>query len=195
MYVLRYQCILRWHSLCVLVLCAKVNMMFVMLLWVCIHTGSWKSLPDRGGNRTRHLWDTSPMLCQLSYEVNWQTFQLARCGCTLRVTSQTWYSPECLTPTHTKNQSVNINLLVSKLIYTVIFNKFSCHLCCPNWCRISVSCVRIYCEHLTKKENPTYTDTLPTFLQEEIGTQVFFAQVDIWRPSGYQSSARCVVSL
>ena len=28
-----------------------------------------KSLPDHGGNRTRDLWDTSPMLCQLSYEV------------------------------------------------------------------------------------------------------------------------------
>ena len=25
-------------------------------------------LPDYGGNRTRDLWDTSPMLCQLSYE-------------------------------------------------------------------------------------------------------------------------------
>jgi hypothetical protein len=30
------------------------------------------------------------------------TFQLARCGCTLRVTSQTSYSPEYITPTHTK---------------------------------------------------------------------------------------------
>jgi hypothetical protein len=29
-----------------------------------------------------------------------QTFQLARCGCTLRVTSQTSYSPEYITPTH-----------------------------------------------------------------------------------------------
>jgi hypothetical protein len=30
------------------------------------------------------------------------TFQLARCGYTLRVTSQTSYSPEYITPTHTK---------------------------------------------------------------------------------------------
>ena len=29
------------------------------------------SLPDHGENRTRDLWDTSPMLCQLSYEVMW----------------------------------------------------------------------------------------------------------------------------
>jgi hypothetical protein len=29
-----------------------------------------------------------------------QTFQLARCGCILRVTSQTSYSPEYITPTH-----------------------------------------------------------------------------------------------
>jgi ABC-type branched-subunit amino acid transport system permease subunit len=27
------------YFLCVLVLCTQVNMMFVMLLWVCIHTG------------------------------------------------------------------------------------------------------------------------------------------------------------
>ena len=31
--------------------------------------GKLKSLPDHGGNRTHDLWDTSPMLCQLSYEV------------------------------------------------------------------------------------------------------------------------------
>ena len=30
-----------------------------------------------------------------------QTFQLARCGYTLRVTSQTSYSPAYITPTHT----------------------------------------------------------------------------------------------
>jgi hypothetical protein len=30
-----------------------------------------------------------------------QTSQLARCGYTLRVTSQTLYSPEYITPTHT----------------------------------------------------------------------------------------------
>ena len=35
-----------------------------------------------------------------------QTCQLARCGCTLRVTSQTSYSPEYITPTHTKKLSV-----------------------------------------------------------------------------------------
>jgi hypothetical protein len=27
------------YFMCVLVLCTKVNMMFVVLLWVCIHTG------------------------------------------------------------------------------------------------------------------------------------------------------------
>jgi hypothetical protein len=29
-----------------------------------------------------------------------QTFQLARCGCTFSVTSQSSYSPEYITPTH-----------------------------------------------------------------------------------------------
>ena len=32
--------------------------------------GKLKSLPDHGGSRTRDLWDTSSMLCQLSYEFN-----------------------------------------------------------------------------------------------------------------------------
>ena len=30
---------------------------------------SLKNMPDHGGNRTYHLWDTSPMLFQLSYVV------------------------------------------------------------------------------------------------------------------------------
>ena len=33
------------------------------------HWASLKNMPDHGGNRTRDLWDTSQMLCQLSYEV------------------------------------------------------------------------------------------------------------------------------
>ena len=31
--------------------------------------GKLKSLPDHGGNQTHDLWDTSPMLRQLSYVV------------------------------------------------------------------------------------------------------------------------------
>ena len=51
-------------------------MMFVMLLCECASTpGKLKSLPDPGGF-------DSPTVVR-------QTFQLARCGCTLRVTSQT----------------------------------------------------------------------------------------------------------
>ena len=35
----------------------------------CVSTpGTLKSLPPHKGNRTYDLWDTSPMLCQLSYE-------------------------------------------------------------------------------------------------------------------------------
>jgi hypothetical protein len=37
-----------------------------------------------------------------------QPFQLARCGCTLRVTPQTSYSPEYITPTHTKSMKYHI---------------------------------------------------------------------------------------
>ena len=103
------------------------------------HRASLKNMPDHGGNRTYDLWNTSPMLCQLSYAVwsvrvcdiseqnlvpsismlsnnnhDWASipkdvgsiptvsgifFKLARCGYTLRVTSQASYSPEYITPT------------------------------------------------------------------------------------------------
>ena len=33
------------------------------------HRASLKNIPDHGGNRTYDLWNTSPMLCQLSYAV------------------------------------------------------------------------------------------------------------------------------
>ena len=50
-------------------------MMLVMLLTcdshvsVYPHQASLKNMPDHGGNRTCDLWNTSPMLCQLSYAV------------------------------------------------------------------------------------------------------------------------------
>ena len=33
------------------------------------HRAGLKNMPGRGGNRTYDLWNTSPMLCQLSYAV------------------------------------------------------------------------------------------------------------------------------
>ena len=33
------------------------------------HRASLKNMPGHGGNRTYELWNTSPMLCQLSYTV------------------------------------------------------------------------------------------------------------------------------
>ena len=68
------------------------------------HRAGLKNMPDHGGNRTYDLWNTSPMLCQLSYAVRtvrWPGifFKPARCGYTLRVTSQASYSPEYITPT------------------------------------------------------------------------------------------------
>ena len=33
------------------------------------HRASLKNMPDHGGNRTYDLWNTSPMLCELSYAV------------------------------------------------------------------------------------------------------------------------------
>ena len=45
---------------------------------------------------TLHFASSIPTVAKL-------TFQLALCGCTLRVTSQTPYSPEYITPTHREN--------------------------------------------------------------------------------------------
>ena len=45
-------------------------MVFVMsTLSVYPHRTSLKNMPDHGGNRTYDLWNTSPILCQLSYAV------------------------------------------------------------------------------------------------------------------------------
>ena len=71
-------------------------------LSVYSHLASLKNMPVHGGNRTYDLWNTSPMLCQLSYTVRsvrfpaWTGifFKLAQCGYTLRVTSQASYSLE-----------------------------------------------------------------------------------------------------
>ena len=38
-------------------------------LSVCPHRASLKNMPDHGGNRIYDLWNTSPILCQLSYAV------------------------------------------------------------------------------------------------------------------------------
>ena len=38
-------------------------------LSVCPHRADLKNMPGHGGNRTYDLWNTSPMLCQLSYAV------------------------------------------------------------------------------------------------------------------------------
>ena len=48
----------------VVVYLETLHMMFVMLLSVYI--SSLKNMPDHGGNRTYELWNTSPMLCQLT---------------------------------------------------------------------------------------------------------------------------------
>ena len=41
----------------------------VVTLSVYPHRASLKNMPGHGGNRTYDLWNTSPMLCQLSYAV------------------------------------------------------------------------------------------------------------------------------
>ena len=44
-------------------------MLVMLLLSVYPHRASLKNMLDHGGNRTYDLWNTSPMLCQLSYTV------------------------------------------------------------------------------------------------------------------------------
>jgi hypothetical protein len=69
------------------------------------HRASLKNMPDHGGIRTYDLWNTIPPWSGIF-------FKLARCGYTLRVTSQASYSPEYIAPTQ-KNQNLN-TLSISK---------------------------------------------------------------------------------
>jgi hypothetical protein len=74
--------------------------LFVMLLWVYIHTErAWKTCPATVGIEPT----TFGILAQFIF------FKLARCGYTigytLRVTSQTSYSPEYTIPTQKKSYS------------------------------------------------------------------------------------------
>ena len=55
----------------------EYNVFYITLIECITTPGRRKSLPDKGGNPTRDLWDTSRMLCQLSYELSWQSIGLA----------------------------------------------------------------------------------------------------------------------
>ena len=54
------------------------------------HPASLKNMPGHGGNRTYDLWNTSPMLCQLSYAVRLVRVDI-RLFSSLRAASFTWY--------------------------------------------------------------------------------------------------------
>ena len=62
-------------------------------------------MPGHGGKRTYDLWNTSPGIF----------FKPARCGYTLRVTSQASYSPEYITP-HTKKFNIDPVVIVKAMI-------------------------------------------------------------------------------
>ena len=72
-------------DICIVIFCVSwcYVLRWIWCLWCyseCASTpGKLKSLPDHGGNRTRDLWDTSPMLYQLSYEVNLTSIQKVAC--------------------------------------------------------------------------------------------------------------------
>ena len=80
------------------------------------HRESLKNMPDHGGNRTYDLWNTSPIRIP-----PWSGifFKLARCGYTLRVTSQASYSPEYITPTQKNHIDYVFSLITDKTIKAV----------------------------------------------------------------------------
>jgi hypothetical protein len=103
---------LRFRPVYCLIISAKFNRGNITksCLWCyseCATTprASWKvCLTMHRGNRTRDLWTSILKVAVSIPTVVRQTFQqLARCGCTLRVTPQTSYSPEYITPTHRKS--------------------------------------------------------------------------------------------
>ena len=59
-------------------------------------------------------WSIIPKVAGSIPTVVRQTFQPAQCGCTLRVTPQT-YSPEYTTPTHTKSKRLIFGIINRQL--------------------------------------------------------------------------------
>ena len=73
-------------------------------------------MPDHGGNRTYDLWNTSPMLCQLSYAV-WHIFQ----ACPVWIYTQSNITSIIFTRVHyTNTEKSCIPLLFSKKILKYI---------------------------------------------------------------------------
>ena len=73
-------------------------MMFCdVTLSVYPHRASLKNMPGHGGNQTYDLWNTSPMLCQLSFAVRtvrvsdiseqngWMYLMIAQCTCLINL--------------------------------------------------------------------------------------------------------------
>ena len=58
-----------WFFFCVGVMYSGEYDVCGVTLSVYPHRASLKNMPGHGGNRTYDLWNTSPMLCQLSYAV------------------------------------------------------------------------------------------------------------------------------
>ena len=87
-----FECILRYDDFCI--------------YWYRRNQTQFRNITN--SNRLDHVaqlaehWTSLPKVADSIPTVVKQTFQLARCGCTLRVTSQTSYSLEYITPTHTK---------------------------------------------------------------------------------------------
>jgi hypothetical protein len=69
-------------------------------------------------------WTSIPKVVGSIPTVVRQTFQLARCGCTLRVTPQTSYSPEYITPTHTKSNK-DVVLCIPSMLSSRLFKHFT----------------------------------------------------------------------
>ena len=69
------------------------------------HRASLKNIPGHGGNRTYDLWNTSPMLCQLSCAV--RSVLVSDISEQNLVPPQTSYSPEYTTPTQKKKEDLN----------------------------------------------------------------------------------------
>ena len=54
---------------CVGIMCSGEYDACDVILSVYPHRASLKNMPGHGGNRTYDLWNTRPMLCQVSYAV------------------------------------------------------------------------------------------------------------------------------
>ena len=90
------------------------------------HRASLKNMPDHGGNRTYDLWNTSTMLCQLSYAV-WSVRVCDICSQSYSSLAFRIFRPHGLQTRSDSSEVLTvIGLLIGQGFATVVIVSFAC---------------------------------------------------------------------